>query len=79
MKSDFNTSQPLRNLARLSEVDAVTDDRTRNFLRELNGQHLEQYPGDSQLAARIASYELAARMQVTVPDVCDLASESFQL
>ena len=75
--TDFNASRPLRNLARPSEVDAATDDRTRNFLQELNRRHLEQYPGDSQLAARIASYELAARMQLTVPDVCDLASESI--
>ena len=29
-------------------------------------------PGDSRLEARIASYELAARMQLAVPEVLDL-------
>ena len=38
-------------------------------------EHLERYPGDTELAARIASYELAARMQLSVPEVGDLSSE----
>lgn len=74
--TDFNASKPLRNLSRPDSVDEATDTRTRGFLQALNRRHLEQYPGDTELAARIASYELAARMQLTVPDVSDLASES---
>jgi len=41
----------------------------------LNQRHLETFPGDTELAARIASYELAARMQLSVPEVSDLSSE----
>jgi hypothetical protein len=41
----------------------------------MNARHLEQNPGDSLLAARIASYELAARMQLSVPEISDLSSE----
>ena len=36
----------------------------------------ERYPGDQQLAARIASYELAARMQLSAPEVTNLNAES---
>jgi hypothetical protein len=38
----------------------------------MNARHLEQNPGDNKLAARIASYELAARMQLSVPEISDL-------
>ena len=37
---------------------------------------LEQFPGDSELSARIASYELAARMQLSVPEIMDFSTES---
>jgi hypothetical protein len=33
------------------------------------------HPEDSELGARIARYELAARMQLATADVCDVASE----
>lgn len=74
--TDFDASRPLRNLARPKSVDAATDRRTLGFLQNLNRRHLQKYPGDSELAARIASYELAARMQLTVPEVSDLSTES---
>lgn len=74
--TDFNASKPLRNLDRPAGVDPETDRQTRAFLQQLNRRHLEQYPGDSELAARISSYELAARMQLTVPEVSDLSTET---
>ena len=74
--TDFNAAQPLRNLERPEGVDPATDRRTRDFLQSLNRRHLEEYPGDSELAARISSYELAARMQLSVPEVSDLSTES---
>jgi len=73
--TDFNATKPLRNLDRPKGVDARTDRATRSFLQRLNERHLEQYPGDSQLAARISSYELAAKMQLSVPEVSDLSTE----
>ena len=71
----FNAAQPVRNLARPEVITASRDAATRGFLQQLNTRHLERFPGDSELAARIASYELAARMQLTVPEVADLSSE----
>jgi hypothetical protein len=74
--TDFNTSKPLRNLHRPKGVYASTDKATREFLLKLNQRHLNKFPGDSELAARISSYELAARMQLSVPEVSDLTTES---
>ena len=73
--TDFNATQPLRNLSRPSAFSPATDRATREFLASLNRHHLERFPGDSELAARISSYELAARMQLSVPEVADLSSE----
>jgi len=74
--TDFNATKPLRNLERPPGVDAATDKITREFLQQLNSRHLEQFPGDTNLAARISSYQLAARMQLSVPEVADLSTES---
>jgi len=73
--TDFNAAKPIRNLARPSNISARKDAATRAFLKRLNERHLEQFPGDSQLAARIASYELAAKMQLSVPKISDLSTE----
>lgn len=73
--TDFNASKPLRNLGRPSEFSPAADRATREFVAQLNRHHLERFPGDSELAARISSYELAARMQLSVPEVADLSTE----
>jgi len=73
--TDFNASKPIRNLDRPVGVSADTDRKTRDFLQRLNRSHLDRFPGDTELAARISSYELAARMQLSVPEVSDLSSE----
>ena len=74
--TDFNASKPLRNLVRPPNVLPVTDEATRDFVQRMNRRHLAEFPGDSELAARISSYELAARMQLSVPEVTDLSTES---
>jgi uncharacterized protein (DUF1501 family) len=45
-------------------------------LRKLNERHLASRHGDSELAARIASYELAFRMQMSAPEATDISGES---
>jgi hypothetical protein len=42
----------------------------------LNEEHLREHPGEDALVARIRSYELAARMQLSAPEVTDLSKES---
>ncbi len=73
--TDFNASSPVRNLSRPGTVKGATDAATRAFLQGMNERHLEHFPGDTELAARIASYELAARMQLSVPQVADISGE----
>jgi hypothetical protein len=46
------------------------------LLRKLNHDHLAARAGDSRLDARIASYELAAQLQLSAPEVMDLSGES---
>ena len=48
-----------------------------DLLSRLNRAHEAERSGDSRLEARIASYELAARLQLTAPEVLDLARESI--
>ena len=73
--TDFNATQPVRNLARPASATPERDRATRDFLTRLNRHHLQRFRGDSELAARISSYELAARMQASVPEVADISSE----
>ena len=47
-----------------------------DFLRKLNEEHLRNHPENGELAARIAAYQLAARMQTAAPEVTDRAGES---
>ncbi len=49
-----------------------------DFLQDLNQLTAVQYPDDPSLTARIKAYELAFRMQMSVPDVVDLNGESKQ-
>src|SRR3989442_13207667 len=46
------------------------------FLNRLNRDHLSRHPGETDLEARIASYELAARMQTAAKEALDLTGES---
>lgn len=50
--------------------------RQLNFLEQLNRQHLESHPGESDLEARLASYGLAARMQEAAKEAFDISGES---
>ena len=45
------------------------------LLNKMNRAHAEQHPGDSRLEARIASYELAAKMQLSAPEAFDVMRE----
>lgn len=46
------------------------------LLGQLNRAHLDQRPGETDLQARIANYELAARMQLAAKDVFDISNET---
>ena len=73
--TDFNASNPIRNLARPKSISPREDQATRSFLNRINQRHRDRFPFDSQLAARISSYELAAKMQSSVPQVASIENE----
>jgi hypothetical protein len=72
----FNADQPIPNLSPTRDIAPAAELTARDFLKFLNQRHLAQHPGDSELSARIASYELAARMQLSAVEAGDLAKES---
>ena len=69
---------PIRDLFP-TEGTTLTDDADRDgraLLNALNRDHARQHEGDTRLDARIASYELAAKLQLSAPRVLDIAGES---
>ncbi|MBA4148430.1 MAG: DUF1501 domain-containing protein [Verrucomicrobia bacterium] len=72
----FNADKPIPNLDTPKQITRAAELSTRDFLRFLNDKHLEQHPGDTELSARIASYELAAKMQLSAAEVNDFSKES---
>ena len=62
----------------LPKSDFVTADSDRDglaLLNRLNRGFEQQRPGDSRLDARIKTYELAARMQLSAPEALELSQE----
>jgi hypothetical protein len=69
---------PVANLQTPPGVSAEQQRRTLDFVGESNREHLTTRGTDSDLAARIAAYELAFRMQTHAPDVVDLSKETTE-
>lgn len=66
-------------LAPATPLDPAADRASRELLAKLNARHLANHGGEDALSARIRSYELAAKMQVAVPEVADLEKESAEV
>ena len=66
---------PVLNLKRPEGIAAGTQRRSLDLLNQLNQQNLELRGGNTELAARIASYELAYRMQTEATEAVDIGSE----
>jgi hypothetical protein len=66
---------PIDNLSRDGQMTAEAQRSQLDLLKQLNQNYLEQQPHESELAARIESFELAYRMQTAAPEALDLASE----
>ena len=73
----FHTSGPaVRNLRPASEVSDATQAARLAAIAELNRRHLHERGADDALEGRMRSYELAARMQLAIPEATDLGKES---
>ena len=64
------------NLDPPSHVQGQAQRQNLDFLNELNRLHLERFQHEAELEARIASFELAAKMQVAATDAFDLSQET---
>lgn len=73
-----NSPHPIPNLRPppAAQISPQSEQEGLDLLELLNARHLEEHPGDSRLNARIASFELAARMQLSAPAALDLSQES---
>ncbi len=69
-------SEPIPNLNTPDGVSEVQQRGKLDFLNDLNRAHAESRRTQSELEARIASYELAFRMQAEAPEVVDLTKET---
>jgi hypothetical protein len=66
---------PLLDLETPAGVSAKTQRASLDLLKELNEQHMASRPGESELSARIASYELAFQMQTAASEAVDVERE----
>src|SRR6476620_3225460 len=73
---DVKPEKPLPFVSPGPDVYREEQKREFAFLEKLNNLTAVEYPADSQLRARIKSYELAFRMQTAVPDVISFKEES---
>jgi hypothetical protein len=69
---------PLLDLATPEGISDRTQRRALDLLKEMNEAHMKSRPDESELAARIQSYELAYRMQTSAAEAVDLDRESPQ-
>ncbi|MES3022215.1 MAG: DUF1501 domain-containing protein [Pseudomonadota bacterium] len=69
-------ASPILNLTRPDLVSEAAQRGNLDLLKKLNGHGAARYPADTELKARIASYELAYRMQTAAPEAVDLGRET---
>lgn len=80
----FDLSDPKQSITDLfppKDFTATTPQADRaglDFLKQLNGLHRKSRSGNSELEARIKAYEMAARLQLSAPEVTDLSNETAE-
>ncbi len=70
-----NQGEPVLNLSNPAGIPPELQRRGLDALRDVNGQRFSEVH-DPEIAARIASYELAYRMQTAAPELIDMSDES---
>jgi uncharacterized protein (DUF1501 family) len=68
-------AEPILNLATPKNISSASQRRALDAIRDLNLTHLVE-TGDPEIATRIASYEMAYRMQTSAPELTDLGGET---
>jgi hypothetical protein len=67
--------EPIDNLLRDPRMSDKQQRRQLDLLRRLNQEHAQEHEADTELAARIETFELAYRMQMAAPDALDVNKE----
>jgi Protein of unknown function (DUF1501) len=67
--------QPINNMERSAKMSAAQQRAQLDLLRKLNQHHLAHNPAETELAARIESFELAYRMQTAAPEALSVDAE----
>lgn len=70
-----NGREPILNVATPKRVSRDLQRDTFEIINQMNAKRLEQV-GDNEIATRMASYEMAARLQTSAPELMDLSQES---
>lgn len=70
--------EPILDLRRPDGISEAAQRRMLDTLRAYNEEHLAPRADNSNLAARIASYELAYKMQTAAPEATDLSQETAE-
>jgi hypothetical protein len=70
-----NKGEPILDLRPKDGISPAMQRDMIDTLAQLNSAHLADRPGFSELPARIASYELAFRLQMAAPEAMDLSTE----
>lgn len=71
-----NSPEPIANLNSPKDMTTARQESKLELLQEFNRSYANSRPQQSELAARIQSYELAFRMQAQAPEAVDLSQES---
>ena len=71
-------AQPILNLRPPADIDAASQRAEIDLLNELNRNYSQDRNGNSELQARIASYELAFQLQIAAPEAMDLSQETAE-
>lgn len=69
-------SEPITDLNTPTDISPARRADEMGLLARMNQNFLTDHPDDTTVAARIRSYELAARMQLSVPEAAGIAGES---
>ena len=70
-----SAGDPILDLERPADMTDPMQRRLLDTLKDYNAEHEAARPGYSELAARVASYEMAYRMQKHAPEAVDLSKE----
>jgi len=73
---DARNAKPIANLDRLASLTDAQQRSQLELLKAVNVEHRDKHQLETELAARIESYELAYRMQTAAPEAFDINQET---